>query len=194
MRKLLILAGPSAVGKTTVALKIMELEPSKFEFVRSATTRAPRGDGNDSEYLYLSDIEFRNRLSLGEMLEYTEYGEFLYGTPRSEIERIFASGRTPLLVLDINGVESLKRFKDDLLAFAVYFTEELSVLDDRLYARALADGLTEKALKNYEKRRAQNRSDIRRVEGMCGIFDLVIKNETVDKSAKTVLNEFYSIK
>ena len=191
MRKLLILAGPSAVGKTTVALRIMEREPSKFEFVKSATTRAPRGDGNDSEYLYLSDSEFRTGLSLGEMLEYTEYGEFLYGTPRSEIDRIFASGRAPLLVLDINGVESLKRFKDDFSAFAVYFTEDMKVLDERLYARALADGLSEKALKNYEKRRAQNRSDIQRVEKKREIFDLVIKNETVDKSAETILNEFY---
>ncbi len=193
MNKLLILAGPSAVGKTTVALRIMDIEPSKFEFVRSATTRAPRGDGKDSEYIYLSDSEFRDALQKGEMLEYTEYGEFLYGTPRSEIDRIFSEGKYPLLVLDINGVRSLKDYNGDFTAFSVYFTEELSVLDGRLYERALSDGLTEKALRNYEKRRAQNRADLSFVSERCDIFDLVLKNETVDGSASAVLKEFYLI-
>ena len=193
MNKLLILAGPSAVGKTTVALRIMDIEPSKFELVRSATTRAPRGDGNDSEYIYLSDSDFRRSLKNGEMLEYTEYGEFLYGTPRSEIDRIFNEGRYPLLVLDINGVKSLKNYKGDFKAFSVYFTEEISVLDARLYERALADGLSEKALSNYEKRRVQNRADLSFVSERCDIFDLVLKNETVDGSASAVLNEFYLI-
>ena len=193
MNKLLILAGPSAVGKTTVALRIMDIEPSKFEFVRSATTRAPRGDGKDSEYIYLSDSEFRAALQKGEMLEYTEYGEFLYGTPRSEIDRIFSEGKYPLLVLDINGVRSLKDYNGDFTAFSVYFTEELDVLDARLYERALADGLSEKALRNYERRRTQNRADVAFVSENRDIFDLVFKNETVDSSANAVLNEFYLI-
>ena len=70
MRKILILAGPSAVGKTTVMKEILS-RSDEFEFIRSATTRAPRGDGHDSEYIYLTEIEFKKRIADGEMLEYT---------------------------------------------------------------------------------------------------------------------------
>ena len=88
MNKILILAGPSAVGKTTVADYILKSYPS-FSLVRSATTRAKRGDGHDAEYIYLSREEFNARLLSGKMLEHTEYANEMYGTPASEIERIF---------------------------------------------------------------------------------------------------------
>ena len=77
MSAILVIVGPSGVGKTTVANRVVERSPS-FEFVRSATTRAPRGDGNDSEYLYLTREEFLGRVNSGKMLEYMEYGGNLY--------------------------------------------------------------------------------------------------------------------
>ena len=84
MKKALVLVGPSAVGKTTVMSELIRRGP-EFEFIRSATTRSPRGDGHDDEYIYLTVDEFRARISTGGMLEYTEYGGNLYGTPASEI-------------------------------------------------------------------------------------------------------------
>ena len=58
MRKnILIIAGPSAVGKTTVAHRMLELD-DRFEFVRSVTTRARRQDAFDNEYIYITDDEF----------------------------------------------------------------------------------------------------------------------------------------
>ena len=101
MNRVLVIAGPSAVGKTTVMKKILTLYP-EFEFVRSATTREARNDSHKSEYIYLSVDEFKKRLSDGKMLEYTEFGGNFYGTPESEIERIFAQGKIPLLILDSN--------------------------------------------------------------------------------------------
>ena len=101
MNRILVLAGPSAVGKTTVMKEILS-HSSRFEFMRSATTRAPRSDGNDSEYVYLSKEEFKAQIVSGEMLEYTEFGGNFYGTPISELKRASALGKTPLLILDIN--------------------------------------------------------------------------------------------
>ena len=95
INKILVIVGPSGVGKTTVADKILSSK-AEFSFVRSATTRLPRGDGKDSEYLYVSREEFARRVENGEMLEYMEYGDNLYGTPRSEIDRVFSEGRIPL--------------------------------------------------------------------------------------------------
>ena len=72
MRKILIIAGPSAVGKTTIVHEIMKKGNIPFELVRSATTRPMRGDGFDSEYIYVSREEFSMLVECGGVLEYTE--------------------------------------------------------------------------------------------------------------------------
>lgn len=134
MKKLLIFAGLSAVGKTTLANYITERN-SDFVLVRSATTRAPRGDGNDSEYLYLTKEKFNDLVKTGDMLEYTEYAGNFYGTPRSEIERIIGEGRAPLLILDLNGVHTVANSKSDISPCAVYLTAKEEELEARLRRR-----------------------------------------------------------
>ena len=189
MNKLLIIAGPSAVGKTTVMKRMLEITDS-FEYLRSATTRAPRGDGNDSEYLYLSRDEFLARVDSHGMLEYTEYGGNLYGTPISEIERAYSLGKTPLLILDINGVTSVKSAKLSILPLAVYITAPLDVLDARLRERAEKDGNSEGAVSTLEKRKAQNRLDLENFDEISKVFDLVVENREIDNTAHEIIRFF----
>jgi len=189
MNKILVLAGPSAVGKTTVMNEIISVSDS-FEYIRSATTRAPRGDGYDSEYIYLSESEFRERIDSGEMLEYTEFGGNFYGTPNSEIERVFACGKTPLLILDINGVTTLKSRSFAFETVAIYITADIDVLDKRLYERTIASGNTNEALKVFEKRKAQNRCDLSTLPEISKLFDLTVVNTTVSDTAKKILSFF----
>ena len=189
MKKILVLAGPSAVGKTTVMNELMLKNP-QFDYIRSATTRAPRGDGFDSEYLYLSKEEFLSLVENGGVLEYTEYGGNFYGTPASEIERIFAEGKTPLLILDINGVKTLKSQKRDFSVVSVYITADIDVLDRRLYERVIADTNTEKAYKTYEMRKEQNRKDLEEVFTLHGVFDAIIENTTPVETANEILSFF----
>jgi guanylate kinase len=189
MNKLLIIAGPSAVGKTTVMKRMLEISDS-FEYLRSATTRAPRGDGNDSEYLYLSRDEFLARVDSHGMLEYTEYGGNLYGTPMSEIERAYSLGKTPLLILDINGVTSVKAAKLSVLPLAVYITAPLDVLDARLRERAEKDGNSEGAVSTLEKRKAQNRLDLENFDEISKVFDLVVENKDINETAREIIGFF----
>ena len=189
MNKLLIIAGPSAVGKTTVMKRMLEITDS-FEYLRSATTRAPRGDGNDSEYLYLSRDEFLARVDSHGMLEYTEYGGNLYGTPMSEIERAYSLGKTPLLILDINGVTSVKAAKLSILPLAVYITAPLDVLDARLRERAEKDGNSEGAVSTLEKRKAQNRLDLEGFDKISSLFDLVLENKDINETAREIIGFF----
>ena len=185
----LIIAGPSAVGKTTVAKEILARGVG-FELSRSATTRAPRGDGHDGEYIYLSETEFRKGIENGDMLEYTEYGGNLYGTPASEIKRISDSGRIPLLILDLNGVASLKSASDSINAFSVYLLADIETLDKRLFERAEKDGFSEKAMQTLEKRKKQNRDDLETVMRMPHLFDARIANLTVKECADNVIKAF----
>lgn len=130
MKNILILAGPSGVGKTTLAHALLKAS-DRFELVRSVTTREPRGDLFDSEYIYVSKGEFTRLVSEGGILEYTEYAGNFYGTPRSEIERIYAGGKSPLLILDLNGVHTVASAKGDINPCAVYLT----VKEEELLAR-----------------------------------------------------------
>ena len=189
MKRVLIIAGPSAVGKTTVAKEILDRSLG-FELSRSATTRAPRGDGHDQEYIYLSENEFRKRINAGEMLEYTEYGKNLYGTPVSEIKRIFEEGKIPLLILDINGVISLKKSSHSFGSFAVYVTADMETLDRRLLERAEKDGFSDKAMEIYEKRKAQNREDLKKITALSGVFDSQIINSDVSECAQDIIKSF----
>ena len=106
-RNILVIAGASGAGKTTVAARLLS-ESEDFGLVRSITTRAPRGDGHDGEYIYTDRADFMKRAESGELVEYMEYGDNMYGTPVSELKRIFEEAKTPLLILDIEGVKSLR--------------------------------------------------------------------------------------
>ena len=186
MKKLLVLAGPSAVGKTTISDEIMR-QNDKFTLSRSATTRAPRGDGHDDEYVYLTRDEFLAAIESGDILEHTEYSGDLYGTPKSEILRAEREGKYALFILDLAGVASLREseFADDTLF--VYIYDTLNTLEERLYARYMnpptVDGLT-----RFAKRKEQNIADYLGFDKHAPLFDLMISNATtVSETAANII-------
>ncbi len=187
MRKnILIIAGPSAVGKTTVAHRMLELD-SRFEFVRSVTTRARRQDAFDNEYIYITDDEFRHLIATGGVLEHTEYAGNFYGTPRSEIDRITSEGKIPLLILDINGVGSLYRNKGDIYPCGVYVYDDIDVMEERLRLRYADDWESEDARRKFNSRREQNIADYRGIQDSSSVFYSFIRNcSSVDDCAKNI--------
>ena len=186
MKKLLVLAGPSAVGKTTISDEIMR-QNDKFTLSRSATTRAPRGDGHDDEYVYLTRDEFLAAIESGDILEHTEYSGDLYGTPKSEILRAEREGKYALFILDLAGVASLRKseFADDTLF--VYIYDTLNTLEERLYARYM-DPPTVDGLTKFAKRKEQNIADYLGFDKHAPLFDLMISNATtVSETAANII-------
>ena len=187
---ILIVAGPSAVGKTTVAYSLIERDP-RFEFVRSVTTRASRGDAFDNEYIYITIPEFKELIENGGVLEHTEYAGNFYGTPRSEVKRILSEGKIPLLVLDINGVGSLVKNAGDLSVCGVYVYDELENVKKRLEARFLGEGSTEASVKRYESRVKQNIEDFKNINSVKErFFAFIPNNSTVDAAGDKVMKTF----
>lgn len=187
---ILIVAGPSAVGKTTVAYSLIERDP-KFEFVRSVTTRASRGDAFDNEYIYITIPEFKELIANGGVLEHTEYAGNFYGTPRSEVKRILSEGKIPLLVLDINGVGSLVKNAGDLSVCGVYVYDNLENVKSRLAARFLGEGADDASKRRYESRVKQNEEDFRTISTVQDRFFAFIPNDsTVEAAGERVLSEF----
>ncbi|QIG40714.1 guanylate kinase [Microbacterium sp. 4R-513] len=107
--RLVVLAGPTAVGKGTVAARIAEAHP-EIHLSVSATTRAPRpGEVDGRHYYFVDDAEFDRLVRDGELLEHaTVHNRFRYGTPRKPIERALAEGKTVLLEIDLQGARQVR--------------------------------------------------------------------------------------
>ena len=107
--KLVVLAGPTAVGKGTVSTFIRENYPD-VQLSVSATTRAPRpGEVEGVNYFFVSDEQFDGLIERGEMLEWARvHNAFRYGTPRKPVEENLAEGTSVLLEIDIQGARQVK--------------------------------------------------------------------------------------
>jgi len=107
--RLTVLAGPTAVGKGTVADHIRRHHPEIAVSV-SATTRRPRpGEVEGVNYYFVDDAEFDRMIAHGELLEWaTVHNAYRYGTPRRPIEHTIAAGRSMLLEIDLQGARSVK--------------------------------------------------------------------------------------
>jgi guanylate kinase len=106
---LVVLAGPTAVGKGTVSTHIRENYPDVLLSV-SATTRPPRpGEVDGVNYYFVDDAEFDRMIAEGELLEYaTVHNLSRYGTPRAPIERALEAGKSVLLEIDLQGARSVR--------------------------------------------------------------------------------------
>ena len=117
---LLVLSSPSGGGKTSIAKNLLQGRDD-LGYSVSATTRPMRdGERQGVDYHFVSRGEFERRRGAGEFLESAEYGGNLYGTLRSEIERIFAKGRHAVLDIEIEGARQIRRtFPNSLHLFVL---------------------------------------------------------------------------
>jgi len=114
--RLVVLAGPTAVGKGTVSSYIRENYPEVLLSV-SATTRPPRpGEVDGEHYYFVDDDTFDRMIAQGEFLEWaTVHNASRYGTPRSPIDAALATGRSVLLEIDLQGARAVKKAMPEAL-------------------------------------------------------------------------------
>ena len=106
---LLVLSGPSGVGKTTVAHRLLDANEALIR-IMTCTTRAPRdGEQDGDDYYFLNESQFLERLTSGEFLEHAVvYGKY-YGTLKSSVHDAFAAGHDILIVNDVQGALTLNK-------------------------------------------------------------------------------------
>jgi len=111
-----VLAGPTAVGKGSVAAAVRERHPEVWISV-SATTRAPRpGEQDGVHYYFVSDEEFDAMVARGDLLEWAVvHRSARYGTPRGPVEEALAEGRLALLEIDLQGARQVRETMPDAL-------------------------------------------------------------------------------
>lgn len=135
--RLVVLAGPSGVGKSSVVRELRALLPDLF-FSVSATTRDPRaGEVDGVDYHFVGPAGFRRMIDDGELLEWAEIHGGLQrsGTPRAPVEHALAAGRPVLVEVDLAGARAMKRVLPE--AVTVFLEPpSLEELERRLLGRA----------------------------------------------------------
>ncbi|WP_110239880.1 guanylate kinase [Nocardioides gilvus] len=133
--RLVVLAGPTAVGKGTVAGRMREANPDVWISV-SATTRAPRPDEVDGvHYWFVSDDEFDRMVAEDELLEWAVvHGAARYGTPRAPVEEALAEGRPAMLEIDLQGARQVRETMPGAL-FVFLAPPSFEELERRLVGR-----------------------------------------------------------
>ncbi len=116
---LIVLSGPSGCGKGTIVQEILKNGDCAVSV--SATTRAPReGEEDHVHYHFLSKEEFEQRIANDGLLEYAEYCDNYYGTPRAEVEAMRASGKHVILEIEVQGAFQVReRCPEAILVFTI---------------------------------------------------------------------------
>ncbi|MBD5190483.1 MAG: guanylate kinase [Bacteroidales bacterium] len=109
--KIIILSAPSGTGKSSIIKNLITDATLRLCFSISATSRKPRGEEKDGvDYYFLSNEEFKEKVSLGEFVEWEEvYAGTCYGTLESEVKRITSAGNNLIMDIDVKGALNVKK-------------------------------------------------------------------------------------
>lgn len=172
---ILVLSGPSGVGKTTIAKRLRAVPG--ITRVMTTTTRARRPQETDGkDYRFLARADFEAEVAGGAFLEHAEIDGNLYGTPKAEIERKIAEGALVLVDIDPQGARSVRAL--GLPAFFVFVEPpDMAELRKRLEGRGSEDPEAVKTrLARAEREMAQK-----------DLYDAVVVNRTVEGSTDEIL-------
>lgn len=175
--QLVVLAGPSAVGKSTVVRGLRSAVPDLY-FSVSMTTRAPRpGEVDGKDYFFVTPEHFQGRIDRGEMLEWADIHGGLQrsGTPAGPVQEAMDAGRPVLVEVDLAGARNIKRLLPE--ARTVFLAPpSWDILVQRLTGRGT------ETPEVIERRLATAREEL----DAQGEFDVVVVNDNVDTAVATI--------
>ncbi|ATH96540.1 MULTISPECIES: guanylate kinase [Dermabacter] len=177
--RVVVVAGPTAVGKGTVTRRLLEKHPEVYLSV-SATTRDPRpGEVDGIHYFFWSPEQFDDAVENGDMLEWAlVHGRNRYGTPRSAVEAARAEGRAVILEIDLEGARQVRSSMPDA-RFVFLAPPSWDVLVERLVGRGTES--PEEQERRLETARVEMAAEKE--------FDVTIVNDDLDEAVDALARE-----
>jgi len=173
---LIVLSGPSGVGKGTVRKAIFDSEDNDFQYSISMTTRKMRdGETEGVDYYFRSREEFEELIATGEMLEYAEYVGNYYGTPLSYVQKTLDERKDVFLEIEVQGAKQVQEKVPDGV-FIFLTPPDLSELRSRIVGRGTD------AMEVIDERMRVAREEIE----MMALYDYAVVNDEVPKAVKRV--------
>lgn len=173
---LIVLSGPSGVGKGTVRKEIFSHPDTSFDYSISMTTRVPReGEVDGVDYFFKTQEEFKTLIEQGKLLEYAEFVGNYYGTPVDYVRETLEKGKDVFLEIEVQGARQVReKFPDGLFIFLV--PPSLSELKNRIVTRGTE---TEDIINN---RMTVAKEEIE----MMHLYDYVVENDQIDHACERI--------
>ena len=173
---LIVLSGPSGVGKGTVRKEIFSQEGNNFDYSISMTTRQMRpGEVNGKDYYFFSKEEFEKEIADGGMLEYAQYVDNYYGTPLKYVNEMLDAGKDVFLEIEVKGAMQVREKVSDGL-FIFLTPPDLMELRQRIINRGTDD------LETIDKRMEKAKDEIEMMQN----YDYAVVNDEVTKAAEKI--------
>ncbi len=149
---LIVISGPSGVGKGTVIKRFIDDPELKLAFSVSMTTREKRaGEVEGVNYYYVTREEFEKTIAEGGLLEWTEFVGNYYGTPLAAVEKLRSEGKNVLLEIEVDGCQQVKKKVPDALTIFIV-PPSLKELENRIRGRKTeAEEIVQQRLAKAEK-------------------------------------------
>lgn len=172
--QLFVISGFSGAGKGTVVKGLVE--KYGYSLSISATTRAPRpGEVDGKDYYFKTQDEFRTMIDYNGFIEWAQYVDNYYGTPRKFVEQEMAAGRDVILEIEVQGAAIVKnQYPDARLIFIT--TRDVATLKDRLMGRGT------EAEEQVKKRLARAAEEAK----LIGNYDYIVVNDELNTCIDTV--------
>lgn len=171
---LIVISGFSGAGKGTVVKKLVE--KYGYSLSVSATTRAPReGEENGREYYFKTEAEFQNLIDYNGFIEWAQYVDNYYGTPRKFVEKEMAEGRDVILEIEVQGAMNVKQQYPDSIHIFVSAPDAES-LKSRLVERGTE---SETVIAKRLKRASEEADDMKE-------YDYIVINDDIEECVDTI--------
>ena len=173
---LIVLSGPSGVGKGTVRKELFSQPNTNYEYSISATTRLPReGEEDGVDYFFKTREEFETLIEQGGLLEHAEFVSNYYGTPLAYVNETLDAGRDVFLEIEVQGAAQIREKAPNAL-FIFLAPPSITALQDRLEGRGTepADVIARRVAKAKEE-----------VE-MMSLYDYVVENDEVHNACERI--------
>ena len=177
---LIILSGPSGVGKNCVRQEIMKSNKLDLTYSISMTTREKREREEDGkDYYFVSEEEFQRNIDAGNFLEWASFVGHRYGTPKDKVEALRKQGKNVFLEIEINGAKQvLSKVQDDRVISIFLMPPSFAALEKRIRKRKTeSEEIIQERLQKGMKEMTMTEN-----------YDHIVVNDRIERAAQEIID------
>ncbi|MCH5171179.1 MAG: guanylate kinase [Oscillospiraceae bacterium] len=174
---LVLFSGPSGVGKDTVLDIILDKDDMLQRSISLTTREKRQGETDGVDYYFITKDQFLNMVEDGQVLEYAQYGENIYGTPKEPVDKWLKEGKTVILKIEVKGAQKIRELYPDAVSIFL-LPPSMQVLESRIRRRGTENE------QDIAKRLEIAKNEILRSAD----YDFVVVNDDIDEASNNVLS------